>query len=157
MVPGYLLEEVFDPTGAGIASPAVSSDISPNKVFDLKNGARGKEGVEPRRDLWLRVGSFCCEKFGVDRFRSLLALNRRPLPRVQGLHGILKRSRIELALLLAALIAVSAASTWFVSRSGWTLYYGDAEAHLNIARRVLDSRTPATTRLGRRGYRCRWH
>lgn len=60
----------------------------------------------------------------------------------------MKRSRIELALLLAALIAVSAASTWFVSRSGWTLYYGDAEAHLNIARRVLDSRTPGYNQIG---------
>ena len=60
----------------------------------------------------------------------------------------MKRSRIELALVLVALIAVSAASTWFVSRSGWTLYYGDAEAHLNIARRVLDSRTPGYNQIG---------
>src|SRR5579862_1206706 len=35
-----------------------------------------------------------------------------------------------------------------VSRSGWTLYYGDAEAHLNIARRILDSRTPGYDQIG---------
>ncbi len=31
---------------------------------------------------------------------------------------------------------------------GYTLYYGDAEAHLNIARRVIDSRTPGPEQLG---------
>ncbi len=31
---------------------------------------------------------------------------------------------------------------------GYTLYYGDAEAHLNIARRALDSRTPGPEQLG---------
>ena len=30
----------------------------------------------------------------------------------------------------------------------WTLYYGDAEAHLNIARRLFDSRTPSPEQLG---------
>lgn len=51
--------------------------------------------------------------------------------------------------LVAALAAlVSAAAVWFTWRQGWTLYYGDAEAHLNIARRVLDSRTPGYKQLG---------
>jgi len=31
---------------------------------------------------------------------------------------------------------------------GWLLYYGDAEAHLNIARRILDSETPGYDQLG---------
>ena len=35
----------------------------------------------------------------------------------------------------------AAAASWFLSR-GYVLYYGDAQAHLNIARRVFDSRTP---------------
>jgi hypothetical protein len=48
-------------------------------------------------------------------------------------------------LLLAAISA--AAAVWCASR-GYTLYYGDAEAHLNIARRVLDSRTPGPYQLG---------
>lgn len=32
--------------------------------------------------------------------------------------------------------------------NGWTLYWGDAEAHLNIARRVVDSRTPGYEQIG---------
>lgn len=48
----------------------------------------------------------------------------------------------------AALAALSALAVWFVNRSGWTLYYGDAEAHLNIARRMIDSRTPGWDQVG---------
>ncbi len=33
-------------------------------------------------------------------------------------------------------------------RRGWLAYYGDAEAHLNIARRILDSRTPGYNQIG---------
>lgn len=40
-----------------------------------------------------------------------------------------------------------AAARWCFER-GYTLYYGDAEAHLNIARRLLDSRTPGPEQLG---------
>ncbi len=50
-----------------------------------------------------------------------------------------------LALLLAA---ISVAAVWWCSARGYTLYYGDAEAHLNIARRILDSRTPGPEQLG---------
>ncbi|MGD0300161.1 MAG: glycosyltransferase family 39 protein [Bryobacteraceae bacterium] len=60
----------------------------------------------------------------------------------------MKRAYIELALVLIALAAVSAAATRFVNQSGWTLYYGDAEAHLNIARRIVDSRTPGYDQIG---------
>ncbi len=48
-------------------------------------------------------------------------------------------------LLLAALSA--AALLWFYLR-GENLYYGDGEAHMNIARRVLDSRTPGLYQIG---------
>ncbi len=41
---------------------------------------------------------------------------------------------------LLAILSISAAR-WCFER-GIRLYYGDAEAHLNIARRILDSRTP---------------
>ena len=37
---------------------------------------------------------------------------------------------------------------WFFYANGSLLYFGDAEAHLNIARRVLDSRTPGFEQLG---------
>jgi hypothetical protein len=43
---------------------------------------------------------------------------------------------------------LSAAAVLFFSHRGWLLYYGDAEAHLNIARRILDSRTPGYDQLG---------
>ena len=46
------------------------------------------------------------------------------------------------------LAAVSATAAWWCAAHGYTLYYGDAEAHLNIARRVLDSRTPGGEQLG---------
>ena len=60
----------------------------------------------------------------------------------------MKRARIEIALVLAALIVISTAATRYVNQSGWTLYYGDAEAHLNIARRIVDSRTPGYDQIG---------
>lgn len=49
-------------------------------------------------------------------------------------------------ILLLAVVSCVAAS--YVYRHGYTLYYGDAEAHLNIARRVVDSRTPGPEQLG---------
>ena len=52
---------------------------------------------------------------------------------------------------LAALLfltIVSTTSAWWVQSRGWTLYYGDAEAHLDIARRVVDSRTPGYDQIG---------
>ena len=42
----------------------------------------------------------------------------------------------------------SAAAIWFYSSRGWLLYYGDAECHLDIARRVVDSRTPGYSQVG---------
>ena len=42
---------------------------------------------------------------------------------------------------------MAAAVAWFY-RTGAILYYGDAEAHLNIARRIVDSRTPGWCQLG---------
>jgi len=55
---------------------------------------------------------------------------------------------LEFGLVLLALIAISASATVYVNHSGWTLYYGDAEAHLDIARRVVDSRKPGYDQLG---------
>lgn len=46
-----------------------------------------------------------------------------------------------------ALLVMAAAVAYFY-RSGSTLYYGDAEAHLDIARRIVDSRTPGWSQLG---------
>jgi Dolichyl-phosphate-mannose-protein mannosyltransferase len=49
---------------------------------------------------------------------------------------------------LALLTAISAAAAAWSFTHGYTLYYGDAEAHLNIARRIFDSRTPGPEQIG---------
>jgi hypothetical protein len=56
--------------------------------------------------------------------------------------------RSNLAGVVLLLAAISAAAVALCVSHGYTLYYGDAEAHLNIARRVLDSRTPGPEQLG---------
>lgn len=50
--------------------------------------------------------------------------------------------------IVALLSLWSAAWVWFFYQRGYLAYYGDAEAHLNIARRILDSRTPGYDELG---------
>lgn len=50
--------------------------------------------------------------------------------------------------LAAALTLWSALAIWFFYAQGWLLYSGDAEAHLNIARRVCDSLTPGYEQIG---------
>jgi hypothetical protein len=52
-----------------------------------------------------------------------------------------------LAFCAAAALILSAAAAYFY-RTGATLYSGDAEAHLNIARRIIDSRTPGWNQVG---------
>jgi hypothetical protein len=49
---------------------------------------------------------------------------------------------------LAALVLLSAAAITVFYLNGWILYYGDAEAHLEIARRMIDSRTPGYDQVG---------
>jgi hypothetical protein len=51
-------------------------------------------------------------------------------------------------IVLVGLLAVSAIASIVVYRNGWTLYYGDAEARLAIARRVVDSRTRGYDQIG---------
>jgi len=60
----------------------------------------------------------------------------------------LKQRWFELTLVFVALAAIGCLATAYVNHSGWTLYYGDAEAHLNIARRIVDSRRPGYDRIG---------
>lgn len=71
VAPGYLLEDVFDPTGAGDSFAGGFFGYLSSRDVNLKS---------PRADLnELRraviygsvMGSFCCERFGVDRFRTL--------------------------------------------------------------------------------------
>jgi len=58
------------------------------------------------------------------------------------------KNAFEIGVAFLCLVAISAGSLFYVNHQGWTLYYGDAEAHLNIARRVMDSRTPGYDQLG---------
>ena len=52
-----------------------------------------------------------------------------------------------LAVLAAAALLSASAILWFHWQQV-TLYFGDAEAHLNTARRIIDSRTPGLDQLG---------
>lgn len=56
--------------------------------------------------------------------------------------------RFSPVLVFLALAAWSAAAVTFFLRQGFLLYYGDSEAHLNIARRIVDSRTPGYEQIG---------
>lgn len=49
---------------------------------------------------------------------------------------------------VVCLIVLSSAAVATVQWNGWTLYYGDAESHLDIARRIVDSRTPGYDQIG---------
>jgi hypothetical protein len=59
---------------------------------------------------------------------------------------IFKAIAVCVAALVAAGIATAAARWSF--EHGYVLYYGDAESHFDIARRILDSRTPGPEQLG---------
>jgi hypothetical protein len=59
-----------------------------------------------------------------------------------------KAKIVQTIFVIASLAAVGVVAFVFSASHGYTLYYGDAEAHLNIARRVLDSRTPGGEQLG---------
>ena len=54
----------------------------------------------------------------------------------------------EMVLVAQIAAAVSIASFFYYLRHGDLLLYGDAVAHINIARRVFDSRTPGLLQLG---------
>ncbi len=54
----------------------------------------------------------------------------------------------ETALVAQLAAAVSIASFFYYLRHGDLLLYGDAVAHINIARRIFDSRTPGLLQLG---------
>src|SRR3954463_10058492 len=47
-----------------------------------------------------------------------------------------------------ALAALSAAAVWYFFSHGYLQWYGDAEAHLNNARRLFDSLTPGYDQIG---------
>jgi sugar/nucleoside kinase (ribokinase family) len=71
IVPGYLLEEVFDPTGAGDCFAGGFVGALAACGFDLKSPNVDRKDLARAVIYGSVMGSFCCEKFGVDRFRTL--------------------------------------------------------------------------------------
>ena len=71
IAPGYLLEEVFDPTGAGDSFAGGFIGYLAGQGIKPRDG--GVDITELRRAVIYGsvMGSFCCERFGVDRFRDL--------------------------------------------------------------------------------------
>jgi sugar/nucleoside kinase (ribokinase family) len=71
IVPGYLLEDVFDPTGAGDCFAGGFIGYLAQQGFDLE-ADHITRGELSRAVIYGSVmGSFCCERFGVERFRTL--------------------------------------------------------------------------------------
>ncbi|HEX4749930.1 MAG TPA: PfkB family carbohydrate kinase [Bryobacteraceae bacterium] len=71
MVPGYLLDDVFDPTGAGDCFAGGFVGYLAERGFDLRNGHFDVHELHRAVIYGSVMGSFCCERFGVDRFRTL--------------------------------------------------------------------------------------
>ncbi len=71
IAPAYLLQDVFDPTGAGDCFAGGFIGYLAGRAVTPSEGHI--DAAELRRAVIYGsvMGSFCCEKFGVDRFRSL--------------------------------------------------------------------------------------
>jgi sugar/nucleoside kinase (ribokinase family) len=69
--PGYLLEHVFDPTGAGDCFAGGFVGYLAERGFDLRNGRFDVSELHRAVIYGSVMGSFCCEEFGVERFRTL--------------------------------------------------------------------------------------
>ena len=70
-VPGYLLDQVFDPTGAGDCFAGGFVGYLAERGFDLRGGNFDVSELHRAVVYGSVMGSFCCEEFGVDRFRTL--------------------------------------------------------------------------------------
>ena len=71
VAPGYLLDSVFDPTGAGDCFAGGFIGYLASKGLGAADFAANPLEVRRAVIYGSVMGSFCCEKFGVDRFRSL--------------------------------------------------------------------------------------
>jgi sugar/nucleoside kinase (ribokinase family) len=70
IAPGYLLDDVFDPTGAGDSFAGGFMGYLAGKGVDL-NTATDHDELRRAVIYGSVMGSFCCERFGVERFRTL--------------------------------------------------------------------------------------
>ena len=71
MAPGYLLEDVFDPTGAGDCFAGGFMGYLAQRGVNSSSGSVDVDDLRRAVIYGSVMGSFCCEKFGVDRFRTL--------------------------------------------------------------------------------------
>lgn len=71
MAPGYLLDDVFDPTGAGDCFAGGFIGYLAQCGYDLKEDHVNPKALQRAVIHGSVMGSFCCEQFGVDRFRTL--------------------------------------------------------------------------------------
>jgi len=71
MAPGYLLEDVFDPTGAGDCFAGGFIGYLAGRGISASEGKIDMAELRKAVIYGSVMGSFCCEKFGVDRFRTL--------------------------------------------------------------------------------------
>jgi sugar/nucleoside kinase (ribokinase family) len=69
--PGYLLEDVFDPTGAGDSFAGGFIGYLAGRGIQASNNGLNMDELRRAVIYGSVMGSFCCEKFGVDRFRTL--------------------------------------------------------------------------------------
>lgn len=71
IVPGYLLEQVFDPTGAGDCFAGGFVGYLAEQGFDLEKGHIDRHHLSRAVIYGSVMGSFCCEEFGPERFKTL--------------------------------------------------------------------------------------
>jgi sugar/nucleoside kinase (ribokinase family) len=71
VIPGYLLDTVFDPTGAGDCFAGGFIGYLAQQGFDLKSDHISRGELSRAVIYGSVMGSYCCERFGVERFRTL--------------------------------------------------------------------------------------
>jgi sugar/nucleoside kinase (ribokinase family) len=71
IAPGYLLQYIFDPTGAGDCFAGGFIGYLAGQGVDPRAGEISHADLRRAVIYGSVMGSFCCEKFGVDRFRTL--------------------------------------------------------------------------------------
>lgn len=70
-VPGYLLDTLKDPTGAGDCFAGGFAGYLASRGIDLRAGQADPRELARAVVHGCVMGSFCCEEFSVDRFRTL--------------------------------------------------------------------------------------
>ncbi len=70
-IPGYLVDEVRDPTGAGDCFAGGFMGYLAERDLDLSAGKLDTRDLARAVVYGSVLGSFCCEQFGVERFRTL--------------------------------------------------------------------------------------